>query len=149
MLGHIGAIDHYEYRAVGDIVNMATRLEGLNKQLGTRILISNQMIHGLDGYLTRELGCFMLKGKTRSLRIHELVCHAATADPGKLRALSLFSNGMAAMSEQRWEEAGKLFTEIIDICEDDGPSHYFRHLCECHQKQPPIDWDGIVRLTTK
>ena len=48
LLGSVGAIDHYEYRAVGDIVNTATRLEGLNKHLGTRLLVSAEVLHGLE-----------------------------------------------------------------------------------------------------
>ena len=65
LLGSVGAMDHYEYRAVGDIVNTATRLEGLNKHLGTRILVSADVLQGLDGLLTRELGAFLLAGKSR------------------------------------------------------------------------------------
>jgi len=55
LLGNIGAMDHYEYRAVGDIVTTATRIEGLNKHLRTQILASRTIIDDLEGFSTREL----------------------------------------------------------------------------------------------
>ena len=73
LLGSVGAMDHYEYRAVGDIVNTATRLEGLNKHLGTRLLVSAEVLHGLEGLMTRELGSFLLAGKSRPIVVHELL----------------------------------------------------------------------------
>jgi adenylate cyclase len=79
-LGNVGAFDHYEYRAVGDIVNTATRIQGLNKRLGTRILVSEETISGLKGFLTRRLGTFLLPGKSKRLVIHELVCRMEEAD---------------------------------------------------------------------
>jgi adenylate cyclase len=65
----MGAMDHYEYRPIGDIVNTATRVEGLNKYLGTRVLASEEVIHQLDGFLTREVGTFLLAGKSKPLGI--------------------------------------------------------------------------------
>ena len=74
VLGHVGAMDHYEYRAVGDIVNTAARIEGLNKRFRTRILASDDVLVGLDDFLTRRLGTFVLAGKSKPLVIHELIC---------------------------------------------------------------------------
>ena len=73
LLGSVGAMDHYEYRAVGDIVNTATRLEGLSKHLGTRVLVSAEVLEGLEGLLARELGAFLLAGKSRPVIVHELM----------------------------------------------------------------------------
>lgn len=72
-LAHVGAHDHYEYRAVGDIVNTSSRLEELNKELGTRILISAEIIEGLDGFEVRPLGEFQLRGKTAAVEVYELL----------------------------------------------------------------------------
>jgi adenylate cyclase len=73
-LGMVGGIDHYEYDIGGDTVNTTKRIEELNKHLGTRILISEEVLNHADGLLTREVGTFMFSGKSRSLVLHELIC---------------------------------------------------------------------------
>ncbi len=78
-IGTVGAVDHYEYRAVGDCVNTASRLEGLNKYLKTRILVSEDVIAGIDDFLTRPLGRFILAGKVNALAVHELISERGKA----------------------------------------------------------------------
>lgn len=72
-LAHVGAGDHFEYRAVGDIVNTASRLEGLNKAQGTGILVSADMVAGLSEARVRPLGRFELPGKRSGIEVCELV----------------------------------------------------------------------------
>jgi adenylate cyclase len=72
-LARVGAADHYEQRAVGDIVNTASRLEQLSKQLGTRLLVSADTIDGIDDLVTRDLGEFTLKGRVAPVRVHEVM----------------------------------------------------------------------------
>ena len=68
-LGNVGTEEDYRYGAQGDAINTASRMDGLNKYLGTEILVSEEVINGLDGFLTREAGRFLLKGKAhRSIR---------------------------------------------------------------------------------
>ncbi len=73
MLGPVGALDHYEYRAIGDVVNTASRIETLNKHLGTRILASEAVISGLAGIDCRRVGRFRLAGKTDAVVLYELL----------------------------------------------------------------------------
>ena len=73
LMGNIGAESHFEYAPVGDIVNTASRIEGLNKLLGTRILASEEAIQGITGIATRRLGMFLFAGKTQPITIHELL----------------------------------------------------------------------------
>ena len=70
-LASVGAADHFEQRAVGDIVNTASRLEQLSKELGTRVLVSAKTIEGVDDIVTRYLGRFTLKGRSQPLEVHE------------------------------------------------------------------------------
>ena len=93
LLGSVGAMDHYEYRAVGDIVNTATRLEGLNKHLGTRLLVSADVLQGLEGLMSRELGAFLLAGKSRPIVVHELIARAADATAGGQGAVCYLCRG--------------------------------------------------------
>jgi adenylate cyclase len=72
-MAHVGAGDHFEYRAVGDIVNTASRLEALNKELGTSLLVSAETLRGVDAATSRRLGSFVLAGKHTPLEVHELI----------------------------------------------------------------------------
>ena len=125
VLSHIGAIDHYEYRAVGDIVNTASRIENLNKRLGTSILASRETIDGLEGFITRELGSFRLKGKQQAVTLYEIVCSAdvLTADVEALH--SAFAEALDAYRRHSWPEALELFKGILRTYPDDGPSRFY------------------------
>jgi adenylate cyclase len=150
LLGSVGAVAHYEYRAVGDIVIAATRIEGLNKYLGTQILVSEEGLSDVEGFLTRELGEFLLVGKSKPLVVHELLCHLGEAK-GQQRGLCAdFAAALAAFRNWHWEEAIEQFEKCIVHYGGDGPSLFYKRLCEQYRANPPGEaWDGIVRLTQK
>lgn len=150
MLGSVGAIDHYEYRPVGDIVNTATRMEGLNKYLGTRILVSSDVINQLGGLQTRELGKFLLVGKSKPLVVHELICRREESSEQQRNAIAIFAEALDAFRRQSWDEAFGKFNETIEKFGEDGPSHFYLKLCEQYKKNPPDElWDGVVRMDKK
>jgi adenylate cyclase len=151
LLGSVGAMDHYEYRAVGDIVNTATRLEGLNKHLGTRLLVSAEALEGLDGLLSRELGSFLLAGKSRPVVVHELVMQAADATPLDRDRCAIFAEALGAYRRGAWPEALRLWDDALRAYGgQDGPSRFYLRLCETHAAgPPPVDWDGVVRMDQK
>jgi len=93
-LGNIGGGDHYQHSVMGDIVNTASRIEGLNKHLGTRVLVSAEVIDRLGGLLSRELGGFRLKGKTSAIVIHELVCRLEEADGNQRAGCAMFAEAL-------------------------------------------------------
>lgn len=148
VMGHIGAVDHYEYRAVGDIVNTATRIEGLNKQLGTRIIVSQEVLEGVEGYVTRELGRFLLKGKRRPLTLHELI---GRHDEKTALAVDydLFRRALYSFQMRRWEEAAKGFEQFMAQRGEDGPSRYYLDLVQHHAGSFQDDWDGVISLAQK
>ena len=81
----VGAHAHYEYRAVGDAVNTATRIQELNKKLGTRVLLSRPAIgEAGNEFLVRDLGHFLLRGKSHAVHVYELLERKAIATPSKL-----------------------------------------------------------------
>lgn len=150
LLGNIGAGDHYEYRPVGDIVNTAARIEGLNKYLGTRILASEEVITQLDNFLVREIGKFLLVGKSKPLIIYELLFRKEESDQ-KQRDLCLsYTDALDAFKRQAWYEALEKFYNIIKTYGQDGPSLYFATLCkEYRGKHFGESWDGVVRMEKK
>ena len=150
VLASLGAEGHYEYRPVGDIVNTATRIEGLNKYLGTRILVSEVVLYELDTFLTRNLGEFLLKGKTKPLKIHELICIRDEADEHQTKLCVLFSEGLAAYRNQSWKEAIEKFSSLSKRYGEDGPSLFYKRLCEEYYEKPPGEsWTGVVRMDKK
>lgn len=150
VLGSIGAIDHYEYRAVGDMVITATRIEGLNKYLGTRMLVSEQVMSQLDGFLTRDLGEFVLFGKSTPIRIYELLCLKKESDEQQKSLNNFFAEALNAFRRQNWEEAIRILTEIMKTYREDGPSRFFFNECEKYMENPPGEkWDGAVRMDRK
>lgn len=150
LLGHIGAIDHYEYRPVGDIVNTSTRVEGLNKYLGTRLLASEEVVHQLDGFLSREVGKFRLVGKTKPLVIHELICRREESDEKQRRACEIFADALSAFRRQSWDEAIEKFNQCIEEFVEDGPSHFYIKLCKNYKMNPPGEpWDEVVHMEKK
>jgi len=150
LLGNIGAAQHYEYRAVGDIVNTATRIEGLNKYLGTRILVSREVLSIAEMFLARDLGLFLLAGKTRPVHVYELGGLLADASPGHRECFASFSEGMELFRRQDWERATEKFHETLGIRDGDGPSLFFWRLCARYLLNPPGDaWDGVVQIEGK
>lgn len=147
LLGNIGAIDHYEYRPVGDIVNTASRIEELNKYLGTRILVSGEALYQLDGFLARELGEFVLVGKSKPTVIYELICRIENSNEEQRRLCATFSEALRAYRRQSWEEAIKIFYKSMKIHRDEGPSVFYLEFCEKYRENPPGEmWNGIVCL---
>ncbi|RKX59192.1 MAG: adenylate/guanylate cyclase domain-containing protein [Thermodesulfobacteriota bacterium] len=150
LLGNIGAINHYEYTPIGDIVNTASRVEGLNKYLSTRMLVSKEVLYQVDGFLTRELGKFLLVGKSKPVVVYELICLIGESSEQQRRLCKIFNTAMNAFRRQSWDEAIKGFNESMEIHCKDGPSIFYLKLCEKYKENPPGEtWDGLVSLDRK
>ena len=150
VMGNIGAIDHYEYRAVGDVVNSASRLEGLNKYLGTWILISKEVLHELDGFLTRRLGEFLLAGKTRPILVYELICRLQESEEEQKALCAIFDKGLNAYRNKSWDKAIENFYECTRIYGEDGPASFYTKLCKKYKEKPPEEmWNGLISLDKK
>lgn len=128
-LARVGAHLHYEYRAVGDPVNTASRLEELNKVLRTRILVSAAFAQGVTGFLFRDLGGFHLRGKRTRTRVMELV---GAADRCVVREHELcreFAQAIAAYDSGAEAEAQARFQALQARHPEDGPTrHYLQRL---------------------
>jgi adenylate cyclase len=150
LMGNIGAIDHYEYRPVGDIVNTATRIEGLNKYLKTQILVTKDVINNLDGFFTREIGEFKLAGKAKPVMIHELVCLLEEANEQQRSAYVFFTVALELFRKRSWDEAIEEFQETINILGSDGPSEFYIKLCKQNKEFDPGElWDGVILMEKK
>lgn len=149
-LGSIGAMNRYEYRPLGDIVNTAARIESLNKYLGTRILVSEEVLDRIDELIKRKIGKFRLAGKSKAVTVYELISRLEESNELHKNLCTIFTEGLIAYEKQSWEEAIKAFGEVTKIYKEDGPSKFYLHLCEKYKNSPPSEkWDGVVVLKTK
>ncbi|MGF1614679.1 MAG: CHASE2 domain-containing protein [Gammaproteobacteria bacterium] len=145
VLGNIGAGAHFEYRAVGDAVNTAHRLEQLNKLLGTRILASAEVITGLEGVVAREIGHFRLTGKRRPILVYELVALTDEVDDATRALHVAFARALTTFRAQHFAQARQAFRQLLLRYPQDGPSRFYLELCQRFGQQPPRpDWDGII-----
>jgi adenylate cyclase len=147
LLGNVGAGDHYEYRAIGDIVNTASRIQSLNKQLGTQILVTQEVIEGLNNVFYRELGTFRLAGKRSPLVIYELAGKTEDISSVVQNLHQRFAEGIALFRAQCWQEARAVFRKLLTHYPNDGPANYYARLCERYADTPRRDnWDGVINI---
>ncbi|HWS16143.1 MAG TPA: adenylate/guanylate cyclase domain-containing protein [Candidatus Methylomirabilis sp.] len=150
LLGNVGAGDHFEYRPVGDIVNTTTRIEGLNKHLGTRILASDEVVGNTGDFLTREIGSFRFVGKSRPVVVHELLCRRKDADEQLVGICGTFADGLESFRRGSYDAAMEIFRETDRRAGGDGPSAFYLRLCVEYIQHPPEEpWDGVLRMDRK
>ena len=129
-LAAVGALAHYEYRAVGDTVNTSSRLEQLNKQLGTRVLVSATLAEGLDEFLFRDLGEFELRGKRNRVRVFELLARRDAASAQQIRLCEDYAAALDAQRDGRWREARARLHALCARSPHDRPARRLLQRCE-------------------
>lgn len=148
LLGNIGAEQRFEYRAIGDIVNTASRLQGLNRLLKTRVLLSEATIAGVPDLGTRNVGMFLLRGKKTAIRVHELLGFGSRSRPEDARLAASFAVALDQFERQRWAEAQQAFNEILASFPEDGPCAFYVGLSAEYQRQPR-PWTGAISVAVK
>ena len=145
LMGNIGAEGHYEYAPVGDIVNTASRIEGLNKLLGTWILASEETVDQQRDLTTRLMGTFLLSGKSRPVTIYQLLTKRDLTQSSRRLHGELFPEVLDLFQKRKWAEAESAVQRCLELQPDDGPSRFYRELCASYRRTPPAeDWEGII-----
>ncbi|HXJ11934.1 MAG TPA: adenylate/guanylate cyclase domain-containing protein, partial [Candidatus Limnocylindrales bacterium] len=140
-----------------DTVNLSSRLEGLNKEYGTHILVNESTYVAVKdaGFLFRELDIIRVKGKLQPVTIYELMGKLSELeqDPKfkELRErLQDFAAARQLYRNREWEQAQHAFQEILNRTPDDGPSRMYWKRCQEYLfDEPPIGWDGVFTMTHK
>lgn len=123
-LATVGARAHYEYRAVGDPVNTASRIQELSKKLGTRILVSRSLVTEVEGFLFRDLGLFLPRGKRTPERIFELIDRRERATAAQLDLVSGFDRALQSLPHDT-KAALAAFQDLRARHPADGPTAFY------------------------
>jgi adenylate cyclase len=151
-VGKMGSSLRTAYTALGDSVNLSSRLEGLNKDYGTHILVNETTYAGAKdaGFVFRELDRIRVKGKNEPVVIYELICDVTSLTPEIEMQLDCFENARTLYQGRRWSEAQSAFQSIIDRWPEDGPARaYWKRCQEYLFDEPPANWDGVFTMTHK
>lgn len=151
VVGNMGTANRMDYTIMGHSVNLAARLEGVNKQYGTWILTSELTYNYTeDAFLARKLDRVRVVGVSEPVRLYEIIDEASLAPEEKVQMLGEFHNGLEAFEHREWGEAGAVFSRLNREFPDDGPSKtYFDRTKKFQKEAPPADWDGVFNLTRK
>jgi adenylate cyclase len=151
-VGNMGSALRYGYTALGDSVNLSSRLEGLNKDYGTHILVNETTYLAAkdSGFIFRELDLIRVKGKLQPVVLYELVTFADSLSADTQARLDRFREARALYHQRLWLEAQSAFQSILDQWPDEGPARaYWKRCQEYLFDEPPSGWDGVFTMTHK
>jgi class 3 adenylate cyclase len=148
LVGSIGSDIMMSYTVMGDVVNLASRLEGANKEYGTRNLVSEKTSAAAGNTVeVREIDRVVVAGQTHSEIIFEILGRKGTLTSQQLSSRDKYLEGLAAYREQRWDDALRVLNASLEAMPGDGPSMaLLKRIESLKANPPPPGWDGSWHL---
>jgi adenylate cyclase len=149
VVGNMGSARRFDYTAMGDIVNLAARLEGACKLYGISLLIGEETYLRVRQEMAgREVDLIRVVGKTRPVRVYEILGEAAAPEAGEAERLASYRAALEAYRARDWENAAALFSTLAKAG-DSVSGLYLRRCGELAAAPPPVDWGGVFELKMK
>ena len=151
IVGNIGSSVSMNYTVMGDTVNTASRIEGINRIFGTRILINEATAQAVRGHLLlREVDRIVVKGKSASVAVFEVIGSAKDETAELATLIERYESGLAAYRARDWTTAAVHFRACLEIAPHDGPADtMLARIAEYSANPPPEDWDGAFTMDEK
>jgi class 3 adenylate cyclase/uncharacterized membrane protein len=151
VVGNMGTQKKMNYTIISNAVNLAARLEGVNKQYGTWILATENTIKETAGwFLTRRLDRIRVVGIKEPVQIYEVLETMEYAPQALRQKVDSFHKALELFEARRWNDAGKEFLQILKQYPDDGPAGLYVNRCRQFVKAEPLpDWDGVFNMSEK
>ena len=151
VVGNMGTATKMDYTIMGNAVNLAARLEGVNKQYGTWLLVSQATREeASDDFTFRQLDRVRVVGINEPVRLFELVEEKDHTSKELQEAMGIFDQAMEFFEARDWDRAAKSFRGVLKLIENDGPAEtYVKRCAEFQKTPPPQNWDGVFNLLSK